>query len=111
MPLDQLNEILVLRHDDVGSPGARGSKDHRIVCAELFDVLYMPSINGVRLGQPSRERRRQLRVHPDDRRRSRSRRHRLRGYVRMVEAPGSVQQARRNVVGVQIREILKDLLP
>lgn len=77
------------------------------------DIKDVAGIDTMFAGEPPSKRRRQLRINPN---RARwflgrlTRFHRLCRYVRVVKAPRRVQKARRDIVGLQVREIGENLL-
>jgi len=110
--LEQAPEVVVLGDHDRRTTVARRGEDHRVVRAQIPDVVHMRRVHTILLGQPPRERRRQLGVDPDARASARigaaSKRH-LRREPRVVEAPRGVQQGRGDVFALEIRVVPQDL--
>jgi hypothetical protein len=110
--LNELNEILILCNHRRNVGRASRLEDWSVVGGEEAELKNVSRVNVILSAEPHGQRWGQLCIDPDAERRSRSL-----GWLshlsrdcRMIQAPRRVEQAGGNVVGLEIWELLEDLL-
>ena len=98
----QINEVAVFTQDDDTS-STRTLKNDGILRLAEPQIADRHRVDAQRLAHPPSQRRRDLRIDPNDR-------HGLRGEHRMIQPPTRKAEARRNVFALEIRQLNDDVV-
>lgn len=114
--IDEACEIFILGDDDVGGGSPRSMENRRIVGASQSQILKMGCSHAELVAKPTCKGGRKLHIDPNTHDRQLGRLAtqitigHSRGEVRMIHPSGGIQEACRNIIGLEVREIRKDLL-